>query len=103
MFSWLAKWRSRVISRRARLASWILSKTRVTSLTATVSPDILSAADLCGEIHLHCVLPLLVRVHNVHYDTVGTGPEFPDERPSSLDGENLAKRRVERMIASVYS
>lgn len=46
MFPWLEKCRNRVISRRARLANWIFSKTRVTSLIATVSPEISSAAEL---------------------------------------------------------
>ena len=46
MFPWFEKCRNRVISRRARLANWIFSKTRVTSLIATVSPEISSAAEL---------------------------------------------------------
>ena len=46
MFPWFEKCRNRVISRRARLANCIFSKTRVTSLIATVSPDISSAAEL---------------------------------------------------------
>ena len=46
MFPWLEKCRNRAISRRARLANWIFSKTRVTSLIATVSPEISSAAEL---------------------------------------------------------
>jgi hypothetical protein len=46
MFAWPVKWRRRVISRSARFASWILSKTRETSLIATVSPVISSPAEL---------------------------------------------------------
>ena len=46
MFPWFEKCRNREISRRARLANCIFSKTRVTSLIATVSPDISSAAEL---------------------------------------------------------
>ena len=49
MFPWFEKCRNRVISRRTRLANCIFSKTRVTSLIATVSPDISSAAELWGK------------------------------------------------------
>ena len=52
MFPWFEKCRNRVISRRARLANWIFSKTRVTSLIATVSPEISSAAELSEQFEI---------------------------------------------------
>lgn len=49
IFSWLAKCRRSVTSRRALFASWTFSKTRVTILIATVSPEISSEAELSTD------------------------------------------------------
>jgi hypothetical protein len=89
MFSWLAKCRRRVISRRARFASGTFSRTRVTCLIATVSPEISSAAELSEQsAHRDDI-----KGQHAHHDAVRARAHFTDELPALLDVEHLPEWR----------
>lgn len=87
MFPWLEKCRNRVISRRARLANWIFSKTRVTSLIATVSPEISSAAELFEGFEI-LQGELLVKLYE-HDDSVSSRAQLPYQFPASFQMKDL--------------
>ena len=87
MFPWFEKCRNRVISRRARLANWIFSKTRVTSLIATVSPEISSAAELLEGFEI-LQGESLAKLYE-HDDSVSTGAQLPYQFPASFQMKDL--------------
>lgn len=99
MFPWFEKCRNRVISRRARLANWIFSKTRVTSLIATVSPEISSAAELSEGFEI-LQGKSLAKLYE-HDDSVSPRAQLPYQFPASFQMKDLIiKRGNDRMIAS---
>ena len=98
IFSWFEKCRRRVISRKARFARDTLSKTLVTSLIATVSPEISSAADL-RSVNQHC--QDYCTTADIHDDTIRPRAHVPNHLPSSLYMKYLSERRNQRVVAPV--
>jgi hypothetical protein len=89
--AWFEKCRNRVISRRARLANCIFSKTRVTSLIATVSPEISSAAELSEGFEI-LQSESLAKMYE-HDDSVSPRAQLPYQFPASFQMKDLIIKR----------
>ena len=99
IFSWLAKCRRSVISLRALLANCTRSKTRVTILMATVSPEISSEAELQSHVSVWIITRTLICL-SLHHITICSRSHFAHQLPAFLHMKGLSKGGLQCVIAS---